>query len=153
MTYNVRRVVTGHDEEGKAVVLFDDVSAHVNNRREGLTGISIWNTESIPASNSGDEDRAGVPPGLFSATGSVFRVSIYEPGVGARRHRSHHIRYCVVMSGEIDMEMDDVTVHLQAGNVLVQQSGVHNWANNGTEPCVIAFVVIPAADDGRPTIS
>jgi quercetin dioxygenase-like cupin family protein len=49
------------------------------------------------------------------------------------------------MSGEIDMELDGgETVHLKAGDVLVQRGTVHNWVNNGAEACVIAFVLIDA---------
>ena len=48
------------------------------------------------------------------------------------------------MSGEIDMELDDSVVHLKAGNVLVQRGTIHNWINRGTQPCVIAFVLIDA---------
>jgi mannose-6-phosphate isomerase-like protein (cupin superfamily) len=53
----------------------------------------------------------------------------------------------VVMSGEIDMEMDDTVVHLKAGDVLVQRGTIHNWVNQGTEPCVIAFILI--SSDGN----
>jgi mannose-6-phosphate isomerase-like protein (cupin superfamily) len=52
-----------------------------------------------------------------------------------------------VMSGEIDMEMDDTVVHLKAGDVLVQRGTIHNWVNNGAEPCVIAFILISSTDD------
>ena len=39
------------------------------------------------------------------------------------------------MRGEIDMELDEgVSVHLRAGDVLVQRGTIHNWQNNGTEP-------------------
>jgi quercetin dioxygenase-like cupin family protein len=49
------------------------------------------------------------------------------------------------MSGEIDMELDPGEVtHLKAGDVIVQRGTVHNWINRGTEPCVIAFVLIAA---------
>ena len=48
------------------------------------------------------------------------------------------------MSGEIDMELDGSTVHLKAGDVLVQRGTIHNWINRGTAPCVIAFVLIAA---------
>ena len=48
------------------------------------------------------------------------------------------------MSGEIDMELDDSVVHLKAGDVLVQRGTIHNWVNRGTEPCVIAFILIDA---------
>jgi mannose-6-phosphate isomerase-like protein (cupin superfamily) len=49
-----------------------------------------------------------------------------------------------VISGEIDMELDDTTVHLKAGDVLVQRGTIHNWVNKGTSPCVIAFVLVAA---------
>ncbi len=42
------------------------------------------------------------------------------------------------------MELDDSVVHLKAGDVLVQRGTIHNWVNRGTEPCVIAFVLIDA---------
>jgi mannose-6-phosphate isomerase-like protein (cupin superfamily) len=48
------------------------------------------------------------------------------------------------MKGEIDMELDEMTVHLKAGDVLVQRGTIHNWVNRGAEPCVIAFVLIAA---------
>ena len=61
-----------------------------------------------------------------------------------RNHRTQSIDYAVVMSGEIDMEMDGTTVHLRAGDVLVQRGTIHNWINRGTEACVIAFVLVSA---------
>lgn len=54
------------------------------------------------------------------------------------------------MSGEIDMQMDDTIVHLKAGDVLVQRGTIHNWVNNGTAPCVIAFVLI--SSDGNTAV-
>jgi quercetin dioxygenase-like cupin family protein len=50
----------------------------------------------------------------------------------------------VVMSGEIDMDLDGTVVHLMAGDVLVQRGTIHNWINKGSEACVIAFVLISA---------
>jgi mannose-6-phosphate isomerase-like protein (cupin superfamily) len=56
--------------------------------------------------------------------------------------RTDSIDYAVVMSGEIDMEMDDTVVQLQAGDVLVQRGTIHNWVNKRMESGVIAFVLI-----------
>ena len=34
------------------------------------------------------------------------------------------------------MDLDDgVSVHLKQGDVLVQRGTIHNWRNNGSEPC------------------
>ena len=43
------------------------------------------------------------------------------------------------MSGEIDMMLDDKTVHLKAGDVAVQQATNHAWLNHGKEPCRVIF--------------
>ena len=54
------------------------------------------------------------------------------------------------MKGEIDMELETGEItHLKAGDVVVQRGTVHNWINNGTEPCVIAFVLIAEAGQYR----
>ena len=39
-----------------------------------------------------------------------------------------------MISGEIDMELDIGSVHLKAGDVLVQRGTIHNWVNNGNDP-------------------
>jgi quercetin dioxygenase-like cupin family protein len=74
----------------------------------------------------------------------VFRVIEYAPGVAPRNHRTNSIDYAVVLSGEIDMTLDDEMVHLKAGDVLVQRGTIHDWINRGDKPCVIAFVLIDA---------
>ena len=75
----------------------------------------------------------------------MFRIVRYQPGVTPRNHRTDSIDYAVVISGAIDMELDDgVVVKLKAGDVLVQRGTMHNWVNRGTEDCVIAFVLISA---------
>ena len=44
-----------------------------------------------------------------------------------------------------DMTLDDgQTVRLKSGDVVVQRGTIHNWVNNGTEPCIMAYVLIAA---------
>ena len=113
-----------------------------------MTRQLIWTTDDLPVNFSEDgEDKGAREIGTTIRHGSVFRVIEFEPGVTPRNHRTDSIDYAVVMSGEIDMEMDDTVVHLQAGDVLVQRGTIHNWVNQGTQPCVIAFVLISAAGD------
>ncbi len=145
MAINVRRVVTGHDEHGKAVVKIDDVGKHVKSSRPNMTQQVIWTTNDLPVQFAEDgADKGARDIGTTITDGSVFRVIEFEPGVVPRNHRTDSIDYAVVISGEIDMEMDDTVVHLRAGDVLVQRGTIHNWVNNGTEPCIIAFVLISA---------
>jgi len=144
MTWSIRRVVTAHDDNGKAVVAIDECCRNLRSGREKHQSCVVWSTGSFPADNSVAEDGGARPVGSTDADGSVFRIVRYEPGVAARVHRTESIDYAVVISGEIDMELDDSVVHLKAGDVLVQRGTIHNWVNRGTEPCVIAFVLIAA---------
>jgi mannose-6-phosphate isomerase-like protein (cupin superfamily) len=149
MSLQLRRVVTGHDAAGRAVVKIDELVSNVTSRRPGHTATVVWTTEGYPVDNDGDED-AGERDGVIPLpNGTVFRVIQYDPGVAPRMHRTDSIDYIVVMSGEIDMTLDDgVSVHLKAGDVCVQRGTIHDWVNNGTVPCVIAFVLIDAKPAG-----
>ena len=145
-TASIRRVVTGHDEHGKAVVKIDEVCQHFKEGRPNGFVCNIWTTDTAPADNTTDKDY-GLREGKFTfiENGSVFRILDFKPGVAYRMHRTDSVDYIVVMSGEIDMELDDgVEVHLKAGDVMVQRGTIHNWVNKGTEPCVIAFSLIGA---------
>jgi quercetin dioxygenase-like cupin family protein len=144
MSLQIRRVVTGHDEQGRAKVLIDEQVKNVISNRPGATSSVIWSSEGFPVNNDGDTDPSGKSIGTTLNNGSVFRVLKLDPGVSPRNHRTDSIDYAVVISGEVDMVLDVGTVKLKAGDVLVQRGTVHNWINNGTEPCVIAFVLISA---------
>ena len=56
MAFSVRRVVTGHDANGRAVVKIDEVAKNKFSNRPGATAYVIWTTESFPVDNGGDED-------------------------------------------------------------------------------------------------
>jgi quercetin dioxygenase-like cupin family protein len=144
MALQIRRVVTGHDSSGRAVVKIDEVVRNLVSSRAGATACVVWTTEGFPVDNTGEEDAGLRKTGTTLDNGTVFRILELAPGVTPRNHRTDSIDYAVVMSGEVDMELDDTKVHLKAGDVLVQRGTIHNWVNHGTEPCVIAFVLIAA---------
>jgi quercetin dioxygenase-like cupin family protein len=145
MALSIRRVVTGHDAHGRAIVKIDEVCSNIISKRPNHQSCVVWTTDSAPADNSGDGDAAQRAVATTLAGGSIFRVIAYSPGVTPRMHRTDSIDYAVVLSGEIDMELDDgVEVHLAAGDMLVQRGTVHNWVNRGTVPCVMVFTLIDA---------
>jgi len=144
MALQIRRVVTGHDTSGRAVVKIDEVAKNLVSSRPGATACVVWTTEGFPVDNNGDEDAGLRKTGTTLDNGTVFRILELAPGVTPRNHRTDSIDYAVVISGEVDMELDDAKVHLKAGDVLVQRGTIHNWVNRGSEPCVIAFVLIAA---------
>ncbi len=140
----VRRVVTGHDEAGRAIVAIDEIVENVSSRREGHQGAVIWSTGETPADNMDPEDGAARTLATSDDNGTVFRIVQYDPGVVPRQHRTQSIDYAVVMSGEITMGLDDGEVQLRTGDVLVQRGTIHNWVNHGSVPCVVAFILCAA---------
>ena len=145
MSLQIRRVVTGHDAQGRAKVEVDEIAKNVISNRPGASSCVVWSTKGFPVDNDGFNDPTA---GAFKTTvegGTVFRIVHYGPGVTPRNHRTDSIDYAVVISGEIDMELDDgMVAHLKQGDVLVQRGTIHNWVNRGKEACVIAFVLISA---------
>ncbi len=144
----IRRVVTGHNADGKAVVKWDSSLESIPGR-PGFSQAPIWATDRLPPRLT-DEDPTEWEFGTTIANGSVFRIIEYKPGVAERWHVTDSIDYAVVLSGEIFMQLDDGELLLRAGDVLVQRATNHNWVNRGTEPCIIAFVLI-ATEGGAAT--
>jgi mannose-6-phosphate isomerase-like protein (cupin superfamily) len=144
MPLKIRRVVTGHDERGRAIIAVDEICKNVTSRRPNHESCVVWSTGSFPADNGGTEDGGARPVATTDPNGTVFRIGLYHPGVAPRNHRTESIDYAVVVAGEIDMELDGTTVHLKAGDVLVQRGTIHNWVNRGSVPCIIAFVLVAA---------
>ncbi len=145
MTFPPRRIVTGHDDQGRAIVTSDDVVDNGISRRPGHRSFVLWATDKVPAEHDGTED----PSDLLTTNrsldeGTIFRVVEYAPGVTPAPHQTHSIDYAVVVSGEIDLVLDGQTVHLRAGDTLIQRATAHDWLNLGDVPCVIAFCLIGA---------
>jgi mannose-6-phosphate isomerase-like protein (cupin superfamily) len=152
MSFEVRRVVTGHDEKGHALVKSDKIMDNVSELRSGLLQTIIW-TSDFPASNDGDDDAARRPVGTAMKGGTVFRIIEYGVGVAPRVHRTDSLDYIIILSGEIYMEIEGKETLLKAGDVLVQRGNIHNWTNRGPEKCVLAAVLIdakPVTIDGKP---
>ena len=145
MNLRVRRVVTGHDERGKAVVTIDEAVSNITSKRAGLEGCVIWASDRVPADNLDPTDGASLTEGVTLPNGVVFRVVRYAPGATGGMHRTRTLDYGVVMSGAIVLELDDgAEVELRAGDVLVQRGTVHRWINRTDGPCTVAFVLLDA---------
>jgi quercetin dioxygenase-like cupin family protein len=143
-----RRVVTGHDSKNVAKVLIDAQAANARVAPEGRTSTLLWCTGETPADiavGEGIEDMGARKLGTAPpANGSRFAVIEFPPGTTSPMHRTETIDYVVVISGEIDMDMDDSSVTLRAGDTLVQRGTNHAWANRSKEAARVAFVLIDA---------
>ena len=169
----IRRVVTGHNAQGKSVIVTDGPSPHVmtipNVPTFGMT--NLWVTDATPADNAGSRDGAARPVVLEPpAGGTIFRVVEFPPdstlagfdrkaafdsmGAGhamdrdAGRHPGMHktatVDYAIVLSGEIWALMDEGETLMRTGDVLVQRGTNHAWSNRSVAPCLVAFILISA---------
>ena len=154
----VRRVVTGHDDGNVAKVRWDTAITKVKRGKSGFL-TQLWSTTATPAdirvgehlADPGDEPHVTPPP----PGGSRFVIIDYPPGNSGTMHRTETIDYIIVLTGEIDMVMDDSTVTLRAGDAMVQRGTNHAWFNRGNVNARVAFVLgdaIPLAI-GHPRIA
>ena len=126
----------------------DGAATNWKSSTPGTVSTLIWSTDGTPADipvgetieDCGARILGTAPP----ANGTRFAVIDFPPGNPGRMHRTETIDYVIVISGEIDMDMDDSTVHLRAGDVMVQRGTNHAWVNRGTAPARLAFVLVDA---------
>ena len=174
MALPVRRVVTGHDEDGKAIVVADDDATMILERpsRPGVALTNLWQTPKVPAEMNGPEEALEGEFVLHPPKGgTIFRIVEFWPEdpeqlaridgkeafaamgashnvvEGARHpymHRTDSVDYAVVIEGEIDMLLDDCEVHLKAGDTVVQRGTNHAWSNRSDAVCRIAFILVDA---------
>ena len=72
----------------------------------------------------------------------------FPPGNKAVTHRTETLDYVIVLEGEIEMDMDDSTVTLKAGDVLIQRGTNHTWMNRSNARARIAVVLVDAVPLG-----
>jgi quercetin dioxygenase-like cupin family protein len=173
----VRRVVTGHDEQGKAVFASD---SEVDGYRPTLMSASefhlLWGgdaTPHFPDDGSRPDHRTFFPPvggfrfAFFSVPpegsaappddveGALAEFDEKMPGMlgymepnAPGMHTTDTIDFEVVLEGEVWLELDDgAEVHLKPGDTVVQNGTRHAWRNKGTEPCRMAVFIAGAEHD------
>ena len=152
MTLVVRRIVTGHDANGKAVVATDERITAVSRRiGKDITGCEMWSTDQMPVDNS-EEAAAAQRAGFIkrynyvgTGQGTSFRITEWAPGHARFTHRTETVDYAILLSGEIDLELENnEVVHLKPGDVVIQRGTTHTWVNRGSVPAVTAFILIDA---------
>jgi quercetin dioxygenase-like cupin family protein len=142
----VRRVVTGHDERGRAVLRSDDrFEPQVIASGDAAMAL-LWTTATVPADNDDETDGRDRAAGTTLHGGSVIRIVDMLPGAASPMHRSNSIDYGIVLSGRVMLEVDDgVETELGPGDVVVQRGTIHRWRNpSDSEVSRIAFVLIEA---------
>ena len=173
MVWRVRRVVTGHDANGKSMFLMDGQAPNIKEMASmpGLALTDLWETPAAPASNSGIKDAAARPVKLEPPqAGSILRIVEFPPdklwranadalasfksiGAGHAKdtsnsdpmmHTTATVDYIIVLKCEIYAIMENGETLLKAGDILIQRGTNHSWSVRGDEPCIVAAILISA---------
>jgi naringenin degradation protein FdeH len=154
----IRRVVTGHGGSNVAKVIIEGPAANTKIPRAGVASTLMWSTDEMPADIAVGENVEDMGARILGSAppenGSRFIVMEFAPGIASEKHRTETIDYIAVLEGEIDMDMDDSTVKLTAGDVMVQRGTNHAWVNRGKAPARLAIVLLDAKPlgIGRPRL-
>ena len=178
MVERIRRVVTGHDRDGKSIFIMDGKAPNILEMKSmpGVALTDLWRTTTSPALNGGNKDAAAgriklEPPG----NGTILRIVEFPPDAAWRKtadakaafasigaggapdresgdpmmHTTATVDYIIVLKGEIYAILDKGETLLKQGDILVQRGTNHSWSVRGEEPCVIAAILVSAKPAGR----
>ena len=171
MIWRVRRVLTGHDADGRSTFIADGIAPNMKEMPSfpGLALTDLWETKGAPASNEGEQDAAARPIRLEPPPGgTIVRIVEFPPdstrpqnsdgregfkAIGAGHaqdrhssdpmmHRTSTVDYIIVLKGEIYAVMEKGETLLKPGDILIQRGTMHSWSVRGSEPCIVAAVLV-----------
>ena len=179
MIWRVRRVLTGHTPDGKSTFIADGYAPNLKEMPSfpGLALTDLWETAGAPASNAGYADAADRPIRLEPPPrGTIVRIVEFPPdahrpersdgsagfkAIGAGHtqdrqssdpmmHKTSTVDYIIVLKGEIHAVMETGGKLLRAGDVLIQRGTNHSWSVRGSEPCIVAAILVSAKSLKKP---
>ena len=168
----MRRVVTGHDEEGKSIVILDGPPAQ--SIGEDVGGLfELWNTDGNLINTKDRIDRAddeillsppkngskfryfqinptpeGVPMDVLQnmAADAFERIGASHHRIDTSKHPAMHktdtIDYIILLEGDVTLILDKEEVDIKPHDVVVQRGTNHAWVNNGNNPALLIAVLI-----------
>ncbi len=160
-----RLVMTGHDAAGVSRVMSDQIiSGFAGPAMPGSEVGQIWGSDAPLAypDDGAMPDYAGFYAPLhgarllemYLAPGSskyvahtsddpesgASALTVEKPGM----HRTATTDMIIVMEGKVDCALDEETVTLEAGDVLIQNGTIHAWFNPHDEPCRFLAAMVGA---------
>jgi quercetin dioxygenase-like cupin family protein len=142
----IRRVVTGHSENGKATFVSDNQFETVVIPTGDAAMATIWTTTTVPADLNDETDGRNRDAGTTLKGGSVIRIVDMLPNASSPIHRTSSIDYGIILSGTIELELENQEIKtLFQGDIIVQRGTIHQWRNpSSTEICRIVFILTEA---------
>jgi quercetin dioxygenase-like cupin family protein len=144
----IRRVVTGHDENGNSVVAMDGYAANAKTPTEDITSTLVWSSDEMPIDYMKNEDYGGRILGTAPPPNGI-RFTIFEMAPHSAKsmmHRTDTLDCVVCLEGEMTHHLDKGFVTLKPGDVIIQRGTSHCWENRGDVPARLVIVLV----DGKP---
>ena len=168
----MRRIITGHNQDGKSIVTLDGPPAR--SIGEDVGGLfELWNTDGSDIISTDEIDRADedillsppnggtkfryfqinpLPEGVPDAMMQEIAADAFEK-IGAAHHRvdttkhpamhkTETIDYIILLKGDVTLILDEEEIDLKPFDVVVQRGTNHAWVNNGSEPALLIAVLI-----------
>ena len=168
----MRRIITGHNENGKSIITMDGPPAR--SIGEDVGGLfELWNTDGNEVISSDVIDRAddenilsppsggtkfryfqidplpaGVPDDMLQeiAADAFEKVGAAHHRVDTSRHPAMHktdtVDYIILLKGDVTLILDEEEIDIKPFDVVVQRGTNHAWVNNGTESALLIAVLI-----------
>ena len=168
----MRRIITGHNQNGKSIITIDGPPAcSIGEEVGGL--FEIWNTDGAEIDSTDEVDRGdsaiilspseggtkfryfqimptpkGVPLEALNkmAEEAFSRIGAAHHRVDITKHPAMHktktIDYIILLKGDVTLILDEEEVKINPFDVVVQRGTNHAWVNNGSEPALLIAVLI-----------
>ena len=168
----MRRIITGHNEDGKSIIALDGPPAR--SIGEDVGGLfELWNTDGNDIISTDYVDRAdeeiilsppdggtkfryfqinplpeGVPDEMMQeiAADAFEKIGAAHHRIDTNKHPAMHktetIDYIILLKGDVTLVLDQEEVDLKPFDVVVQRGTNHAWVNNGDEPALLIAVLI-----------
>ena len=151
-----RRIVTGNNSSAKAVFRSIESFEPKVIASGDAAMCTVWTTAELPVDLNDETDGRDRDAGLTIESGSVIRVCDMLPGGESPFHRTNSIDYGIVLTGQVELELDDGAIETCGpGDIIVQRGTIHLWRNpSKTEICRLVFVLTqslgPYLHEGKP---
>jgi len=144
----IRRIVTGHDENGNSMVWMDDYAANAKTPTEDITSTLLWSSDEMPVDFMKNEDYGARILGTAPPANGM-RFIMFEMAPHSARssfHKTDTLDYVVCLEGEMVHHLDKGSQTLKPGDVVIQRGTNHCWENRGDVPARLIIILV----DGKP---
>lgn len=146
-----RRIVTGQNNSGKSIILCDGLvpeNARSSDPDKNNSFSELWVERKVPVKFDDFKDplkdyspTTEPPPG-----GVAVRIITWGPGFSYPAHSTLTLDFIFVISGRLEIILDEGSAILSPGDTLIQRGTNHGWKVIGDDPCTFVAVLLSAAN-------